>query len=199
MSGDAGWQRNRSKQLPCRFISTDLNRAEHLDLSTFFRRLQDSGQGSPDLHGAAVGVSPQFRVSLCRAYEPVAPVCEDPVARGQKTWLCFSPPTLAERYHQLLPREISCVGLLLHFDCVFIQESPHEFPRARLVFRDEPKPLEHRSLRGFPGVPDPARHLGMTNCRVGCAGGPAGRFVPVSCTAALGKPQINNPQVKFCL
>lgn len=105
------------------------NFAKHPDLSTFFCRLQDFGQGSQNLLSTALRVRPQFRVSLCRVYELVTPVLKYPVVHGQKVWLRFSPPTLIKRYHQLLPQQISCVGLLIYFNGIFIQEKNPKFSK----------------------------------------------------------------------
>ena len=113
-------------------------------MSPFFCRLQGLGQGSGNLLGAAVGVRPWLWVSLRRVYELGTPVLKDPVVHRQKVWLLCSPPTLRERSHQLLLHGTSCVGLLVPFDCIFVQENPPNSPN-----RSEPKLLDHTSFSPF--------------------------------------------------
>lgn len=115
------------------------------------------GQGSRNLLSAAIGVRPQFRVSLRRVYELVTPVLKYPAVHRQKAWLHFSPPTLVERYHQLLPHEISCMGLLVHFAFLYRTPPPPppKFPKPWLVFDDEPKLLGHMSVNRFQSLSAP--------------------------------------------
>lgn len=171
------------------------------------------GQGSRNLLSAAIGVRPQFRVSLRRVYELVTPVLKYPAVHRQKAWLHFSPPTLVERYHQLLPHEISCMGLLVHF--AFLYRTPPPPPpnspnRDWYLMMSQSCLATWVSIAFSPFLPPSlflmlqfiwAVYLGITNYRVGAAliSSMVWCFITIICTAVSGKIQINNSHVKFCL